>query len=195
MLDCDKITNKTKSLMFKLIEETDKDGIERGIFLCEKAHEEIISSDICVGGVHSIGFTCECPKNTRYKGRYHTHPPEKLAPTKYPGAPSHRDIINAAASTKDSQSFCIGYSNSEKSEIKCFDINDKKLSELGDKVGKLIQKEVSEKGDEERARLIIRDMQTRLNELVYGPTAEISELYGWRTDKPDILNTKCALTK
>lgn len=191
MLDCDKITKRTKDLMFNLIKETDRDGKERLLYLCENNKNEIISSNVCIGEICQVtaGAT-ECPKNTRYAGKYHTHPPEKFAPERFSGAPSHTDILSAAANLKDEQSFCIGFSDKERDIIKCFDIKDEKLSRLGDDAQKLAQK-----GEIEKAKSMVHDMQTRLNELVYGPTAEITQLYGWRTDKPDILETRCILTK
>jgi hypothetical protein len=183
MLDCDKITNETRDLMFKLIEETEKDGKERGMLLLEN-NNRITNSNVCIGEVCRVQISGNVPKSLKYKGRYHTHPSKKFAPIEGSGkdVPSFTDVISAASHTKEGQSLCIGYSDQKKYIIKCYDINNENLSKLGEEAYKLIRK-----GDIEKVKSTVYDMRNILKN--WDP------IYKYRIDRPDFLETKCILKK
>lgn len=168
MLDCKEIDKKLIDKMFDMAEESVEKQIEHYMLLCRK-DGKIIPSGI------------ECPKNSEIVADFHTHPSvvDALAIV---AKPSPDDIVSTA--TMRMSSFCIGRVSlpvettairTLVDEVKCYDIKDEKLLELGDDAQTL-----SEKGEIKKAMdTIVPQMYDRIRKL--------------KID--NILDTKCTLTR
>ena len=201
MIDCSKITEDTKDMMFSLIEKSEKEKREYHIELCEDKNGDIVHSNFCAGtsyktpktelkkGQITIGRVsakkitklCQCPANTKEIGDFHTHP--------FHVEPSEPDIVSTASSNE--QSLCIGARDREWIEemkshklvdkIVCYDIIDKELLRLGKDA-----QELDQKGEIDKAKKkIIPLMFDRISRVRQSPFSTI----------PGILNIKCKMTK
>lgn len=202
MIDCNKITEETKGMMFSLIEKSEKEKREYHIELCEDKNGNIVHSNFCAGtlfktpkiepkkGLITFGRIsakkmtklCQCPANTKEIGDFHTHLQDV--------EPSEPDIVSTASSNE--QFFCIGArdrewisemkSNKLIDKIVCYDITDKKLLRLGKDAQELAQKE----GIDKVKKKIIPMMFDRISQVRRGSPYIVV---------PGLLDIKCKMTK
>lgn len=177
-LDCSKLTEETKDLMFSLIDESNKKNREHAIALCEDKNGKIVHSNICIGTECLMPIAemmkLRCPAGTKEISSFHTHHRHGRAPGGFD--PSPDDIVSSAS--KDQESFCYGFSFTDENAIICYNIKDRQLLELGNSAQKLAQK-----GEIKGAKEEVPKMFDRLRNLGYPEKAK------------DIIEIECFLTK
>lgn len=178
-LNCDKITNETKDLMLSLVEKSDNENKEHAIILCDDKNGNITSTNVCVGLECEIPLKemkkLQCPTGTEEYSDFHTHPWSKGIEYEPLGGikPTREDIVSSASANHSS--LCLGYSKvgshiqikdkwieRRTHIVKCYDIIDKKLLDLGNEAQQL-----AKRGNKRQAMKKLPLMFDRLDELSY----------------------------
>ena len=135
MTFCAQISDETKDVMGRLIDQTEETGNEHGIKLC-RIDDKIVNSSRCAGdrcGIELEDYDkLNCPHGSKYIADFHTHPGDDADP-------SYEDIESTIE--RGHKYECIS-STSRPSQVYCYAIPDK-LVKIKDNVDKH-EKELSQ---------------------------------------------------